>query len=118
MFEPALLALTSTPSIAASSAELTTPVSATAGGCASAARGNGTARAAARLAATRCGWRMVSPAGFQIELSIGSAAGKQQGCGPAPGFGVDLFRLGCLPGYDVPCIEREAQYDAAVRPVG
>src|SRR6267154_2795578 len=43
MFEPALVALTSTPSIAVSSTELTRPLRATAGACA--ADGNATAKA-------------------------------------------------------------------------
>ena len=45
MFEPALVALTSTPSIAASSAELTRPVSAATGVWAAAENGNGAAKA-------------------------------------------------------------------------
>src|SRR5580700_9997313 len=59
MFEPALVALTSTPSIATSSAELTTPVSAT-GACAEAVDENAAARARpkAKLAAAKSGWCM------------------------------------------------------------
>src|SRR4051812_11463560 len=103
MFEPALLAPTSTPSIAASSAELTSPVSATAGACARAARGSGTERAAARLAATRCGWCMVSPASFpdcgQHRLCGWQAASLRS---DALVFAVDLFRFACFPQYDAP----------------
>src|SRR5690242_19463467 len=70
MFEPTLLALTSTPSIAASSAELTSPVSATAGACGSpgAMHGNATASARARASfeatLARRGWCMVLPRRF------------------------------------------------------
>src|SRR6266705_5373971 len=59
MFEPLLVALTSTPSIVVSSVELTRPVSAATGACADAADGNATAKATPTAATS--GWCMVPP---------------------------------------------------------
>jgi hypothetical protein len=79
MFDPALVALTSTPSIAVSSAELTTPVNAT-GACAEAVDENAAARARpkAKPAAAKSGWRMGSSRHSSISISIGSPARAQQ----------------------------------------
>src|ERR1700692_566255 len=79
MFDPALVALTSTPSIAASSAELTTPVNAT-GACAEAVDENAAAkdRPKAKPAAAKSGRCMGSSRYFSISISIGSPACAQQ----------------------------------------
>src|SRR5882724_60506 len=55
MFDPALVALTSTPSIAASSVELRRPVSATTGACAKTAEGTASGSATAKIKATPVG---------------------------------------------------------------
>src|ERR1035438_2786054 len=79
MFEPALVALTSTPSIVASSAELTRPDSAATGACAEAANANDTAKAEpkAKPAAARSGC-MGSSRTFLVAASIGVAACARQ----------------------------------------
>src|SRR5271166_3482721 len=81
MLEPARVALTSTPSIVASSAELTRPDSAATGACAEAANGNDAAKpkvkpkAKPKAASSGC---MGSSRTFLVAASIGPAAGAQQ----------------------------------------